>query len=429
MVAWDMDPFRVRGGTAYAVRRLADQLTALGVQIRVLLPDLLDAEIDVTRSSLLRPTTLKLSAAARDGSRSVQHHDFCRAAGDAIEEIERDRGSDAVIAHNDECALLVVAEGRRNAPRPVVFWLHSLYDPPLDGLPGEARDALPLPSLLASAVACADVVATSSGLLEDAREIEWPSPLGSLQRALVDAEADQRILTVESTGCLPEAREARQENEKTVVLPDPPFVLFPGRPSVDKGFPLFLEVAERVRDAGVACVAVCPPASRGRPTERFRDSPIHWLSWLAQRDLRAAMSRAACVVLPSLTEGYGLAAAEALQLGATTLFHDVGGHRALGGLTHAMPVPLRRGERTRLYRLWCDLLLDHPDSWAAWERHRQALASLIDRWVDAVLAGVHRSASTPTPAAGPASVDSLRGSLGEQTWGSRLLDRVRGFPE
>src|ERR1041384_4605362 len=38
MISWEFDPFRVRGGTAYAIRRLADQLTGLGIETRVILP-------------------------------------------------------------------------------------------------------------------------------------------------------------------------------------------------------------------------------------------------------------------------------------------------------------------------------------------------------------------------------------------------------
>ena len=30
MISWELDPFHTRGGTAYAIRRLADQLTRPG---------------------------------------------------------------------------------------------------------------------------------------------------------------------------------------------------------------------------------------------------------------------------------------------------------------------------------------------------------------------------------------------------------------
>ncbi|PYS32866.1 MAG: hypothetical protein DMF75_10910, partial [Acidobacteria bacterium] len=39
MISWELDPFYTRGGAAYAIRRLANQLTGLGIETRVLLPD------------------------------------------------------------------------------------------------------------------------------------------------------------------------------------------------------------------------------------------------------------------------------------------------------------------------------------------------------------------------------------------------------
>ncbi len=104
---------------------------------------------------------------------------------------------------------IVLQNGKRSC-EPSVFWLHSLYDPPLSDFSEDQRGLMPFRTLLASAVLMADIVVTSTGILKDAREFEWPDQLKELQRALTVASAEHRVLTVESMGCLPEGAKNSQ---------------------------------------------------------------------------------------------------------------------------------------------------------------------------------------------------------------------------
>ena len=415
MISWELDPFYIRGGTAYAIRRLADQLTDLGVETRVLLP----AWSDTVRANDLKLVPLKMGAGTSRAPRVVQCSEFCHVA---LETVRTSARSDAVIAHSDEGAMFIVLRNGKRHAEPSVFWLHSLYDPPIDDLSKEQRQLLPSPSLLASAVMMADIVVTSTGVLKDAREFEWPDRLKELQKALTIASAEHRVLTVESTGCLPGIPKSSLSSnlEKLKNVPSP-YVLFPGRPSIDKGLGIFAAIAERLRADNIACVAVQRP---GHQAKLDHPSHIYWLPWLAQDELLVAMRNAACTVLPSITEGFGLAAAESISQGVKTLYHKVGGHHGLQGLPNALPVPLTTNERAQLYGLWSELIDTHPNSWDVWIRHETSLRPLIDKWVEAIRSVVYRAEdgieNTPFPE--PAA---------EERWGNKLCyflrDQFTGF--
>src|SRR5215208_7203140 len=412
MISWELDPFFVRGGTAYAIRRLADQLTGLGIETRVLLPDWV-ACVDTRPAKNLIPVPLKMRAGIRRTPRVVQCSEFCRVA---LEHIKTSARSDAVIAHSDEGAMFTIL--RKESGEPSVFWLHSLYDPPIGDLSNDQRRLLASQSLLASAVMMADIVVTSTGILKDAREFEWPDRLKELQEALTIASAERRVLTVESIRCLPERPKnfpnGLTESSNLENLPSP-YVLFPCRPSVDKGLGIFAAIAERLRADNIACVAVERPGNRAK-AEKRKDF-IYWLPWLGQDELLVAMRNAACTVLPSITEGFGLAAAESISHGVTTLYQEVGGHHSLQGLPNALPVPLTTSERARLYDLWSELIDVDPNSWDVWARHEISLRPLVDKWVEAIRSVVHRN----------------RGGMGEnkffeqpveERWGNKLRHRI-----
>lgn len=425
MISWELYPFHTRGGTAYAIRRLADQLTGLGIETRVLLPDCLDTRPGKNVTPLLKPMLLKMPAGLHHASRGAQCSEFGRAALEAVEQISAGAGSDAVIAHSLEGAMLIVLRSGKPSREPSVFWLHSLYDPPLNDLPKDQRRLMPFRTLLASAVMTADIVVTSTGILQDAREFEWPDRLKELQKALAVASAEHRVLTVESVGCLPGVPKDSQneviqnlkpENLKNVPSP---YVLFPGRPSVDKGLGIFAAIAERLRADGIACVAVQRPAQRAQPEDPSRNAPLHWLPWLTQRELVVAMRNAACTVLPSITEGFGLAAAESISRGETTLYQQVGGHHCLPALPNALPVPLTTTERARLYGLWAELFGSH-DYWAVWDRHEISLVPLIDKWVEAIRAVVY---SADGGRSGTENANLPERSA-EERWGNKLRHRI-----
>jgi glycosyl transferase family 1 len=426
MISWELDPFYTRGGPAYAIRRLADQLTGLGIETRVLLPDWLDTRPGKGLTPKLLPVLLKMRAELRRAPRVLQCSDFCRAALEAVEKISTSTGSDAVIAHGDEGAMFIIARNRKRSGEPSVFWLHSLYDPPISDFSKRQRQLLPSSSLLASAVMMADIVVTSEGILKDAREFEWPDRLKELQQALTIASAAHRVLTVESLGCLPGA----VTNGQNKLIPVPnlenlknvpsPYVLFPCRPSVDKGFGIFAAIAERLRADKIACVAVQGPAQRAKSENSSRNGPIYWLPWLGQDELLVAMRNAACTVLPSITEGFGLAAAESISQGVATVYQQVGGHHGLQALPNGLPVPLTTIERAHLYGLWSELMSANPDSWPVWTRHEISLRPLINKWVEAIRSVVYRADG----GMGGIQNTHFPEQPAEERWGNRLRRRI-----
>jgi hypothetical protein len=267
----------------------------------------------------------------------------------------------------------------------------------------------------------ADIVVTSKGILKDAQAFDWPDRLKELQHALLNASAEHRVLTVESVGCLPVVPK-KSENEfrfnsnlETLKSLGSPYVFFPCRPMVDKGFGIFAAVAERLSAENIACVAVRPPGQSVKSHRRARNGFIHWLPWLSQEELLTAMRNAACTVLPSITEGFGLAAAESISAGVQTLYHEVGGHHGLRSHSPAQRVSLTATERERLYRLWSDLIGTNPDSWLVWTRHESSLRPLIDKWVDSIRSAIsHANGAT----------GQMKEPQPEEQWGNRLRDRI-----
>jgi glycosyltransferase involved in cell wall biosynthesis len=368
---------------------------------------------------------LKMPAEFHRGSRDVQCSEFGRAALEAEERIRTNGGSDAVIAHSLEGAMFLVLRNGKRSCEPLVFWLHSLCDPPICDFLKDQREVLPSRSLLASAVMLADIVVTSTGILKDAREFEWPDQLKELQKALTVASAEHRVLTVESMGCLPGVPKDSPNNminrsnlEKLKNVPSP-YVLFPGRPTVDKGLGIFAAIAKRLRADGIACVAVERPAHGVKSENPFRNAPIYWLPWLTQDELVVAMRNAACTVLPSITEGFGLAAAESISQGVSTLYQQVGGHHCLPSLPNALPVPLTTTERAQLYGLWSELFGAH-DYWSVWTRHEISLRPLVDKWVEAIRSAVARA----NGGRGIIENANIPETPVEERWGNKLRRRI-----
>lgn len=418
MISWELHPFLTLGGTAYAIRRLANQLTDLGIVTRVLLPEWFDTRPEKEATPLLVPVRLKMRTEFRDAPRLLQCSEFGRVALEAVEEIRIRSGSDAVIAHSLEGAMFITLRNEKQSREPSVFWLHSLYDPPITDLSKEQRRRLPSESLLASAVMMADAVVTSTGVLMDARECEWPGQIKELQTALLIASAEQRVLTAEAVGCLPnnsQHDEISNSNLGNLKCMRSPYVLFPGRPSVDKGFGFLTAIAEQLRDDNITCVAVQRPPQAKSENPSVSDL-IHWLPWLSQCELREAMSNAACTVLPSITEGFGLAAAESISLGVPTLFQQVGGHHCLKTLPNALPIELTTSERAQLYGLWSELIDAQPDLWPVWLRHENALRPLVDKWVEAIRSVVYR--------ANGKQKEYFPDQPVEEQWGNKLHRRI-----
>ena len=133
------------------------------------------------------------------------------------------------------------------------------------------------------------------------------------------------------------------------------------------------------------------------------------------------MRNAACTVLPSITEGFGLAAAESISQGVTTLYQQVGGHHGLQGLPNALPVPLTtNGAGAPLWSM-VRIIWQPPDSWSVWTRHEISLRPLVDKWVEAIRSVVHRCRWWQSE--GMETTIFLKRPVEEQ-WGNKLRRRI-----
>jgi hypothetical protein len=163
------------------------------------------------------------------------------------------------------------------------------------------------------------------------------------------------------------------------------------------------------------------PAPQTTPSNLFRDAPVYWLPWLTQDELHVAMRNSSCTVLPSITEGFGLAAVESISQGINTLYQQVGGYHCLEALPNALPVPLTTSERSRLYELWSELICNYPDFEPVWIRHESSLRPLTDKWIDAIRSVVYRA---------DAEIENARfpEQPAEERWGNKLLRRIEPGP-
>jgi hypothetical protein len=377
-------------------------------------------------SPLLKTLPLKMPAGISSAPRAVQCSEFCRAAVTVFDEMSDSSESDAVIAHGDGGAMFIVMRNGKPSRVPSVFWLHGLYDPPISDFTKEQRRLLPSQSLLASVVMMADIVVTSMGILKDAREVEWPDGLKELQKALITASAENRVLTVESMGCLPEVWKNSENklnissNLESLKNVSSPYVLFPSRPTITKGFGIFTSIAERLQADNIACVAVGPPAPDARLENPLGKDLVHWVPWLPQDELPVAMHNATCTVLPSISEGFGLTAAESISMGVPTLYNQVGGHHGLQERPNALPITLTTSERAHLYRLMSDLSATY--SWAVWTRHEKSLQPVIDKCIEAVRSMPHRE---KVPFAPMKNSHFTSQPIEVEQWGDTLLRRIR----
>ncbi len=172
---------------------------------------------------------------------------------------------------------------------------------------------------------------------------------------------------------------------------EPPHVLFAGRLSAEKGVMEFLEATE-----GLPRVIVGDGPLRDRVPEA--------VGFIPPSELGPYYERAAVVCVPSLREGYGVVAREAMAYGRSVVATRVGGltDAVEDGVTGLL-VP--RGDiaalRAALERLLGAAELRRRSGAAAWERARERFSA--DAAADAVVAAYAAAArcspsraSTPT---------------------------------
>jgi glycosyltransferase involved in cell wall biosynthesis len=407
-VANELAPYHVVGGLGIAVGRLVEQLAAAGARSRVL-----------TGATERLPTpraeswgeVVPLPCIGHDDERIASLTEL------ALHEVTSHANDDEVlVAHDDEAAALLVHARRRGVRSRLVYWLHSLYDRPAGQLPARLRRGLAPGSLGASALAAADLVVTSPGILADASSLAWPSPLDALQEALLHARERGATLALEaSLGLL-----AQPPTHVPPPLPSRPRVVFASRPSVHKGVGFFLALAARLGHLDVDFIATGDPGPARIDMTRPGASRIRWVGWLQPAELVELLRSASCVVAPSLSEGFGLGAAEVAQLGVPLLYHDIGGLRSLPPSPTTVAVALDPSERVACYQTWAELQTgERAQLWAAWDRAAPRLASLVERWVAQVEHVLTRGVPEPARAAGPTP------RLTAPSWGRALVDRMR----
>ena len=116
----------------------------------------------------------------------------------------------------------------------------------------------------------------------------------------------------------------------------PPTVFFSGRHIEDKGVRLLPEALalarEKIPDLRMVIAGEGPQTRlvRARVAELGLAQSVNFVGKLAETDLTRQISLAACVVVPSVREGYGLAAVEANAHGTPAVVTDGPENAAVG---------------------------------------------------------------------------------------------------
>jgi glycosyltransferase involved in cell wall biosynthesis len=173
-----------------------------------------------------------------------------------------------------------------NAPQGYSFAFRSLYR------------AL-LPHLGKAAVAVSTVSDYSLGELVRRGVVPW-------QKAFLAPNGHEHAL-----------RWKPQHSEETRLAASRDTIVMIGSQAPHKNVGFILDMAERLNDAGlrIAIVGAADPrVFKGQPC-RAEATNIHWLGRISDGELSALLKDSLCLAFPSLTEGFGLPALEAMAIG------------------------------------------------------------------------------------------------------------------
>lgn len=101
-----------------------------------------------------------------------------------------------------------------------------------------------------------------------------------------------------------------------------PFLLALGSSARHKNIGMLLNLAPDLASLGVDLVIAGGRADIFAPVEGRRDPNVHHLGFVSDHDLAYLLDRALCLVFPSLTEGFGLPALEAMAWGCPVISTD-----------------------------------------------------------------------------------------------------------
>ncbi|HEY0188607.1 MAG TPA: glycosyltransferase family 1 protein [Cellulomonas sp.] len=165
------------------------------------------------------------------------------------------------------------------------------------------------------------------------------------------------------------------------------YLVFVGSLDPRKNLPRLLaaHLAARAADPALPPLVLAGPAGR---EQHLRPQPgVHRTGWLSDEDLRTLVAGSAGLLLPSLDEGFGLPALEALACGRPVLAADVPALREVTGAESVLVDPLQ----VDAIAAGLAALADRPDATADRERRRDharrwTWAACADRTIDAYLA-------------------------------------------
>lgn len=416
MISGELSPYQCNGGLGIAVENMSAQLVAMGATTEVFFPSI-EKFNNISRNTQgIIPSAINVPldmTSQPDSELAPGLTIFCQKALSLMT-----KQQNYFVAHDNEAAVSVII-GKTLDFLPV-FWLHSLYDHPVrSDFPKSIKKMFNSESLLASAINDSHLFVTSRGVLQDALSVEWPYRLQEVQKAIQDADQAKKIIIVESLGLLKERCVSTLAHNvaNKYGLAGKSFILFPSRPVLSKGIGFFESIAKIMRGSNIVFVAV------GNPSDEVRSmcKNILWIPWLKKEELFALMAQAVAIIHPSLTEGYGLAAAESTKFNNNVFCHPVGGLQILVERQLAHAVPLTKNELKNLYNLWSDLLSAKSRSEAVTIWHEQSVSfnGLIEKWVDSLFRRFAKIDSS-------SKQDQQKGDASWQfmTWGESLLQAI-----
>lgn len=398
MISAECAPWLSLGGLGVAVSRLAAQLAAVGVRCTVITSQAersAPARAELAGGGQWQTVPVPPGPSA-NGTAALRAWwwAFALAAVDAVRALPA--APDLVVLHDNDTTLFPRAAAQAGAHWRMLYWLHSLYD-----RPAESGG-----SLIAEAIHGSSLLALSGHVLNDARRLRWPARLHEVQRAIRLRSAQERVLTVESPGCV--AVTAAPSEPRAAANDARRVVLFAGRADYAKGLGFVLEAARSEAARRIRFII-----TGEAPAGTIHPSNVEWLGWLPAERAAAEMRTAHCVFAPSVAEGFGLSAAEAMAAGARVVALPVGGLQALEGNPRFAGVNLSDTERELLYELWAALLVEGSERRRVWESYRPHVAPLTDKLVAALVSATQDSSPNEgmTPAANPP---------GSPSWGEAL---------
>lgn len=388
MLSNEFGPYKICGGLGVAMSRLFNQFNERNIRVTVIFPT--NKKLLITNKSILPFLVEDINQ--KSSIKEIAQYFDC-VSREAICQAKKIEGFEEsiIIVHDNEMALTVPLLKKENGNIKIIFWLHSLYNYPQKRFFSKNNQKLfSKKSLLASAVDLSDLLVTSSGLINEATNFIWPNELRDLQLEIIKKNNTNQIIVVESLGCLPK----KETLNEILITPENKrdFFLFPSRPSLSKGIGFFGELTEKFSQK-FDFLAVGPIDKK--ITKVY--PKIIEIGWLEQEKLFSLMKSAKSVLLPSITEGYGLSAAESILFSAKTIYHSIGGQSCLNGFVNATPIILNNKQKKCLYLFWCELLKNQENPIKTWLMFKDKFDDILELWSSSIINPVtKKSNQSPT---------------------------------